>query len=360
VDGVIGLKRTSVCHRSGIVPDGATTEANMLRTVPDGGQADGREADGGEALLRLRDLRVSYPGARGPVHAVRGVDLTLRAGRVLGLAGESGCGKSTLAATVLRLQSPSAKVSGQVMVDGENVLTMGWGRLRGVRWGTASIVFQGALHALNPVLRIGHQIADPIIVHEPATTARQAATRAAELLELVGLAPARAQQYPHQLSGGQRQRVMIAMALACSPRLLVADEPTSLVRELGLGLLLISHDLSLLATMCDRVAVMYAGRIVEESPAEAVLGGGAACQGHPYVAGLAAALPVVGDPASRRRPRGLDGDPPYPGEKITGCAFRPRCSAALGPCAVRDPVLHRAGPDRAVACLRVDDDGAWH
>jgi len=325
----------------------------------------------GEPLLELRDLHVTYPSLQGPVRAVRGVDLTVRAGTVVGLAGESGCGKSTLASTVLRMQAPSAQVSGEVLVDGEDVMTMRWGRLRAVRWAEASMVFQGALHSLNPVRRIGQQIAEPITLHEPKTTARAAALRAGELLERVGLPANRARSYPHQLSGGQRQRVMIAMALACSPRLLVADEPTTaldvmvqaqvldlltgLVRDLDLGLLLISHDLSVLGTTCDRVAVMYAGRIVEEAPARAVF----ADARHPYGKALSAAFPTIGDPASRRAPRGLAGDPPFPGALPVGCSFEPRCPSAIGACSSTDPQLLPAGPDRQAACLRVAADGSW-
>jgi peptide/nickel transport system ATP-binding protein len=326
-----------------------------------------------EPLLQLSDLHVTYAGSRSrePVPAVRGVNLTVGAGTVVGLAGESGCGKSTLAGTVLRLQPPTARVSGQVRLDGEDVLTMSWGRLRAVRWAQASVVFQGALHSLNPVHRIGRQIAEPITLHEPATTARAARTRAGELLERVGLPAGRAQMYPHQLSGGQRQRVMIAMALACSPRLLVADEPTTaldvmlqaqvldlltgLVRDLGLGLLLISHDLSVLGTSCDRVALMYAGRIVEEAPAAALF----AQARHPHGQALSAAFPVIGDPRSRRAPNGLASDPPAPGTVPAGCPFEPRCPVAVGACATEDPPLRPAGPDRTVACLRVDENGTW-
>jgi peptide/nickel transport system ATP-binding protein len=255
------------------------------------------------------------------VPALRGVDLAVEAGQKIGLAGESGCGKSTVALSLLRLLPQGARVTGRVCFEGEDIFTMGWGRLRAVRWSAASIVFQGAMHSLNPVRQVGSQVIEPILLHEKVEQA-EARTRVARLLEEVGLAPSTANAYPHQLSGGQRQRVMIAMALACSPRLVVADEPTSaldvmvqaqilrlvdrLVTGQGIGLVLISHDLSVLTSTCDRVAVMYAGRIVEEGPAAEVF----AAPRHPYTAGLAAAYPRIGDEAARGKPGGLAGDPP--------------------------------------------------
>ncbi|HYH33540.1 MAG TPA: ABC transporter ATP-binding protein, partial [Nocardioides sp.] len=226
-----------------------------------------------EPLLRIEGLSVTYRTSEGEVPAVRGVDLSVDRGEILGVAGESGCGKSTLASTVLRLQPPTATVEGRVLVRGEDALTMRWGDLRALRWAGASIVFQGALHSLNPVQRVGAQIAEPIVLHEPALARHDVDGRVAELLEQVGLPAERAASYPHQLSGGQRQRVMIAMALACRPDLVIADEPTTaldvmvqsqvlgvlsgLVDELGVGLVIISHDLSVLADLCDRIAVMY-------------------------------------------------------------------------------------------------------
>ncbi|MEU3504224.1 ABC transporter ATP-binding protein [Streptomyces hundungensis] len=311
------------------------------------------------SLLEIRDLHVTYgTGAA----AVRGVDLTLAPGRKLGVAGESGCGKSTLAMALLRLLPSSAVLRGSVLLDGEDVLTMRWGRLRAVRWAGASIVFQGAMHSLNAVHRVGDQIAEPILLHGLATPAG-ARARVGELLEQVGLPAARAQAYPHELSGGQRQRVMIAMALACAPRLIVADEPTTaldvmiqaqilrlierLVAETGISLLMISHDLSVLADTCDRLAVMYAGRIVEEGPARAVH----TAARHPYGQALSAAFPRIGDPSSRRAPRGLPGDPPDPSALPPGCAFHPRCPVALGVCASDDQPLREAGPEHRAACV---------
>ena len=178
-------------------------------------------------LLQLRDLHVTYATGEGPLPAVRGVDLTVENGQIVGVAGESGCGKSTLASTILRLQATNATVTGEVLFNGADVLTMKWGELRAVRWAGASIVFQGALHSLNPVHRIGAQIAEPLHVHTPGLNDDTIGRRVGDLLEQVGLDRDRARSYPHQLSGGQKQRVMIAMALACDPELVVADEPTT-------------------------------------------------------------------------------------------------------------------------------------
>ncbi|GAB3699674.1 hypothetical protein GCM10028815_05380 [Mariniluteicoccus flavus] len=243
------------------------------------------------------------------------------------------------------------------------MLTMGWGALRALRWSEASIVFQGAQHSLNPVRRIGDQIAEPMAVHGEKG---DLLGRVAELLAQVGLPASRADAYPHQLSGGQKQRVMIAMALACRPSLIVADEPTTaldvmvqaqvlkvlgdLVRELGLGMMLISHDLSMLAAQSDRVAVMYAGRVVETAPADQIF----ADPLHPYPRALSRAFPTIGDVASRFAPAGLAGDPPDPRVLPPGCPFQPRCPKAVDACADTDPPLHQHDADRRVACLRVD------
>ncbi|MGY1497823.1 ABC transporter ATP-binding protein [Streptomyces sp. QTS52] len=312
-------------------------------------------------LLEVRDLSVTYTGGAA---AVRGVDLSLAAGQKLGIAGESGCGKTTLALALLRLLPAGTRIGGEILLDGEDILTMRWGRVRAVRWAGASIVFQGAMHSLNAVHRVGDQIAEPILLHRGATTAA-ARRRAGELLEHVGLPAARASAYPHELSGGQRQRVMIAMALACDPQLIIADEPTTaldvmiqaqilrlieqLVTEQDLGLIMISHDLAVLADTCDRLAVMYAGRVVEEGPAREVPTGAR----HPYAAALSAAFPRIGDPASRFAPRGLPGDPPDPAALPSGCAFHPRCPVALESCAVQDQELREASPGRRAACVHV-------
>jgi len=316
-------------------------------------------------LLRIEGLSVTYRTFEGDVPAVRDVDLALDRGEIVGVAGESGCGKSTLASTVLRLQPPTAKVEGRVLVRGEDALTMRWGDLRALRWSGASIVFQGALHSLNPVQRVGAQIAEPIVLHEPELAESDIESRIAGLLEQVGLPAERATSYPHQLSGGQRQRVMIAMALACRPDLVIADEPTTaldvmvqsqvlgvlsgLVNDLGVGMMIISHDLSVLADLCDKIAVMYAGRVVEFGSADDVFGGPL----HPYARALSAAFPRIGDPAARYSPAGLGGDPPDLRLLPPGCAFEPRCPRAIDACRETDPLLEDHGGGRLAACIRV-------
>jgi peptide/nickel transport system ATP-binding protein len=317
------------------------------------------------SVLSLRDLRITYHTQAGGVPAVRGVDLDIERGEVVGLAGESGCGKSTIAAAVLRLLPPKTTIEGEITLSGENVLEMKAGKLRAVRWTGASIVFQGAMHALNPVKRVGDQIAEAITTHQQASP-REALARVGSLLEQVGLPSRRIRDFPHELSGGQKQRVMIAMALACGPSLVIADEPTTaldvmvqaqvlallkgLQRELGLAMLFITHDLSVLVEVSDRLAIMYAGKVVEEGPARTVF----ESPQHPYSRALADAFPSIGDARFRHKPSGLGGDPPDPQAIPSGCPFHPRCPVAFEPCPTVVPELYPAGQGRRAACLLVE------
>ncbi len=317
------------------------------------------------SVLELRDVHLTYRTALGPVPAVRGVDLAVEAAEVVGLAGESGCGKSSLVSTVLRLQPKTATVTGKVLLDGEDVTTMSWSRLRAVRWGRAAVVFQGALHSLNPIQSIGRQLAEPLLLHDPGATPATAGRRVASLLEQVGLPIGHARAYPHQLSGGQKQRVMIALALTCDPQVLIADEPTTaldvmvqaqvlelltgIAEQRGMGVLIISHDLSVLATTCHRVAVMYAGRIIEEGPAAEVFDH----PRHPYARALSQAFPTIGDSTSRFAPHGLPGDPPFPDRLPSGCPFHPRCPEAVEQCSQLDVGLRTLSPGRRAACVHV-------
>jgi peptide/nickel transport system ATP-binding protein len=314
-------------------------------------------------LLEVRDLAVTYHSQKEPVYAVRGVDLTLRRGDTFGMAGESGSGKTTVAMSLLRLLPAQTETTGRVVFDGEDLLDASWGRIRAVRWADASVVFQGAMSAMNPVQTVGAQIAEPILLHEKVTE-REAQARARSLLDSVGVPSRRVNSYPHELSGGQRQRVMMAMALACDPQLVIADEPTTaldvivqaqilalltdLVRERGISLIMITHDLSVLTQTCDRIGVMYAGKLVETGPSLEVIGAPL----HPYTRALSGAFPTLGDPRSRRAPGGLAGDPPDLRQTFDGCPFAPRCPL------VQDRCRHGEIPlvsqdDRAAACVLV-------
>jgi peptide/nickel transport system ATP-binding protein len=309
-------------------------------------------------LLEVDDLHVTYRSSRGSIPAVRGVSLRLNPGETLGLAGESGSGKSTMTMALLRLVPPGTKVTGSVILAGEDVLAMKPGRLRAVRWAEAAVVFQGAQHVLNPVRRVAQQIQEAIDVH-------RGDNKVVDLMEQVGIPRWRRDAYPHELSGGQKQRVMIAMALACDPQLLIADEPTTaldvmvqaqvlqlladLQRDRGLAMIFITHDLSVLSTVAARLAVMYAGRLVETGPAKEMLRGAK----HPYTKALAAAFPTIGDPTSRLAPSGLAGDPPDPAAVPTGCPFHPRCPIAIEECATADVELREISPAWKAACIRL-------
>jgi peptide/nickel transport system ATP-binding protein len=313
------------------------------------------------ALLEIRDLKVLH----GDRPILDGVDLTLESGEALGLAGESGCGKTTTALALMKLLPPSFTQSGTMTLrppgvdEPINVERRTEAGMQVVRWRHVSLVFQGAMNSLDPVKRIDHQIAEAIQLHERVAGASELRARIGELLTTVGLTPALGRRYPHQLSGGQRQRVMIALALACRPSLVIADEPTTaldvvmqaqilellerLRRELGLALILISHDLGVLAETCDRIAVMYAGRIVETGPVREVF----ASPQHPYTKRLLDSLPVIG--GSRQLATPIPGGPPDPGELPDGCRFLPRCPYAAERC-MPDPALREVRPAHAAAC----------
>jgi len=327
------------------------------------------------AALEWRDVRVRYRTSRGEdseVVAVDGVSLAVEPGGTVGLAGESGCGKSTLAMAALRLLPPNATVTGAVEIAGEDITTMRWGRLRAVRWSEAAIVFQGAMHSLNPVQQVGRQIVEALELHSTAGARTKDARerRAGELLTLVDLPAGRARSYPHELSGGQKQRVMIAMALACDPDVIIADEPTTaldvvvqaqvlrvltdLVASRNLTLVMISHDLAVLAAVCERIVVMRDGRIVEDGPSHQVV----TAPQHEHTKALAAAFPVIGDPTSRLKVGRVRGDgwvvAGAAGLSLTKGRAQPgRQNAGTGPRDVDTP----AGPLLEVQDLTVDFRG---
>lgn len=318
------------------------------------------------AMLEVRDLTVTYRIGDKSVPAVHGMDFWVDGGEVVGIAGESGSGKSTMALSLLRLLPADAGVTGEIRLLDEELTSATWGRLRAVRWSEASMVFQGAMSALNPVQTISEQIAEPIRLHDRLSDGK-VRERVDELLDAVGIPGHRRKSYPHELSGGQRQRVMIAMALACRPSLIIADEPTTaldvmvqaqivqlltdLVAQANIAVIMISHDLALLADMCDRLLVMYSGRVVESGPAREVFDD----PRHPYTQALSRAFPRIGDPNSRRAPASLPGEPPRIGSIVTGCAFAARCPVVMPECSTADIDLWPAGPERTAACLRLLD-----
>jgi oligopeptide/dipeptide ABC transporter ATP-binding protein len=313
-------------------------------------------------LLAIESLAIRYPGSVPPVAALRGVDLALAAGRRLGLVGESGAGKSQLALAIPGLLPPGALVSGQVRFRGEDLNAASPARLRALRGAAIGFVFQDPQAALTPHLRIGTQLIEALRAHE-SVSAAAARERARRMLERVQVPDAarRLDQYPHELSGGLRQRVVIAMALIASPALIIADEPTTaldvtveadilalfrtLTTELGTALLLISHDLAVVASLCDDIAVLYAGRIVESGSAATVLGTPA----HPYTAALAAATPTLDGPADQPL-AAIPGSAPAFGEESAGCAFAPRCPRAVARCRVERPLLAPGPAGTRVAC----------
>lgn len=310
-------------------------------------------------FVSLRDMSVSF----GATPALRGVSLTLERGDALGLVGESGCGKSVTWLAALGLLPGTAQVTGEVRLDGADLLTMPVVQLEKVRGGRIAMIFQDPASSLNPVHRIGKQIVEALTLHRGIAGA-EARAEARRLLDLVGIPDAarRLDGYPHELSGGQNQRVMIAMALAGEPEMLVADEPTTaldvtiqaqildllrgLRRDMGMGLVLISHDLGVVAETCDRIAVMYAGRIVEEAPTETLFRSPA----HPYTRGLLGALPPIG--GDRRRLVSIGGSVPDPRAMPPGCAFAPRCADRVAACDAADPAEVALGNGHRAACLR--------
>ena len=333
---------------------------------------------GADPLLTVEHLTTVFETPRGPVAAVDDVGFEIRTGETLGLVGESGCGKSVTALSILRLVQPPGRIAaGAIRFKGRDLLRLDEPAIRAVRGAEISLIFQEPMTALNPVFTVGDQIAETLVVHGRAGR-REARTRAVELMQAVHIpdAAARIRDYPHQLSGGMRQRVMIAIALACRPALVIADEPTTaldvtiqaqildLLRELksafNLSLLLITHDLGVVAETADRVAVMYAGRIVETGPVRAIFHNPA----HPYTRGLLASIPggSPGAPpgvrnaaaALRARPgrrlTAIEGSVPVLGELPSGCAFNPRCPDRFDPCTIDPPADYPVGDEQAAKC----------
>jgi oligopeptide/dipeptide ABC transporter ATP-binding protein len=326
-------------------------------------------ADSNQPILGVRDLRTYFENRDGVVKAVDGVSWDLRRGETLGLVGESGCGKSITALSILRLvpQPPGRIVGGSVTFDGRDLLALDEAAMRKLRGNDISMIFQEPMTSLNPVLTIGWQITETLKLHQ-GMTARQATDRAVEMLDLVRIPEPRRRigQYPHELSGGMRQRVMIAMALACNPKVLIADEPTTaldvtiqaqilalmqeLKERLGTAIVLITHDLGVIAEMAQRVVIMYAGRKVEEAPVDALFDR----PRHPYTVGLLGSVPKLsqGGRATRERLSEIPGMVPSLVDMPAGCVFAPRCALASDRCRAEYPPFETKAPGHAAAC--------WH
>ena len=321
-----------------------------------------------KSLLQVEELQVHYPGASGPARAVDGVSFDLRRGETYALVGESGCGKSATGMAILRVVEPGRIVGGRLRFDGRDLLQLSEKEMRAVRGAQIGMVFQEPAAALNPVMRIGTQVSESLRIHK-GLGRREAWREAVRLLGVVSLPdPARhARAYPHELSGGMMQRVMLAIALSCSPALLIADEPTTaldvtiqaqilaLLRrlkvEFELTVLLITHDLGVVAENAERVGVMYAGRLVEEGPVAEIFGD----PQHPYTRGLLRSMPGTGSDGGGRRLRTLPGGVPDPEKHLPGCRFQPRCPDAFEPCPLRPPADTLTGPDRRVACFLYEE-----
>jgi peptide/nickel transport system ATP-binding protein len=317
-------------------------------------------------LLSIENLRTVFRTQAGEIAAVDGVSLSVARGKTLGIVGESGCGKSILSLSTMRLvPSPGRIAQGRIMFDGTNLLDLPPAQMRAMRGNRIAMIFQEPMTSLNPVYTVGDQIMEAMRAHEPNAGAATLRTRAIAALERVRIpaAVSRMDEYPHQLSGGMRQRVMIAMALACEPDLLIADEPTTaldvtvqaqildLLRDLqaqsGMAIILITHDLGVVAEMADEVAVMYAGRVVERTGGTAIFDD----PQHPYTLGLLGSIPKLEE--TRDRLLAIEGAVPPPFALPSGCRFHPRCVFAAPECAAEDPSLRQIGGDpHLVACLR--------
>src|ERR687895_537563 len=315
-------------------------------------------------ILRVRDLTIEFANESGPLRAVDGVSFDLRRGETLGLVGESGCGKTTTVLGILRLLPPGGRiVGGSVWFDGEDLVGLDGTALRAFRWTRLSLVFQGAMNALNPVRTVGDQISEAIRLHFPDTTKAEAARRTGDLLERVGISRRRAGEYPHTYSGGMRQRAMIALALACDPDVIVADEATTaldvmiqaqilellsgIARDFGMGIILVTHDLGVVAQVCDRIVVMYGGGLAEENEAGPLF----ASPQHPYTQLLLQSFPDLAHPD--RPLRGIPGTPPRLDAMPIGCRFAPRCPHVFDRCRVERPPEYPAAGGRA-SCFLLD------
>ena len=313
-------------------------------------------------LLEVDHLVMNYTTEKGDVSAIQDVSFTLNEGEALGLVGESGCGKTSIAMSLLGLAADNARFDeGEIRLDGTNLLALTPEQMRQRRWNDISMVFQGAMNAWNPVYKVGDQIREAMDLHfRPRLSNSEVEARIAKLFELVGLNPAMANRYPHEFSGGMRQRAIIAMALSCDPKIIIADEPTtaldvivqdqilqelkSIQADLGMSIIYISHDIAVIAEVTDKIGVMYAGKLVELGPTDEVF----AKPKHPYAYLLLSSTPSVTGP--RRKLAPLEGEPPDLLNPPTGCRFHPRCPYATDNCAIEEPPITEIESGHQVAC----------
>ncbi|HYY92319.1 MAG TPA: ABC transporter ATP-binding protein [Candidatus Dormibacteraeota bacterium] len=314
-------------------------------------------------ILKLDSVTTNYLTLRGWVRAAENVSFEIQRGEAMGLVGESGCGKTTIALSILRILPPGAKIrKGQILFDGTDIVPLSSEKMRkDIRWKGISIIFQGAMNALNPVYKVGDQIIEAIRLHEPGVSKAEALARTEALLEMVGVERGRVSNYPHEFSGGMRQRALIAMALACNPKLLIADEPGTaldvivqaqvlqlmrdLKEKLGLSMMMISHDLSIVAEVCEKLTIMYAGNVAEYGDVQAIFKEPL----HPYTQGLIRAFPTI--KGEKHKLLSIPGQPPDLLNPPTGCRFHPRCPYAMEICKKENPTLKKQGTgEHYVAC----------
>jgi len=318
-----------------------------------------------DALLKIENLTIDYPIAIGTVHAVRGVSLEVKQGETLGIVGESGSGKSTMGLAILRLVRAPGKISGgRVLFEGRDLASLPEAEMRKVRGKDIAMVFQNPLTSLNPLMRIDKHFLEAIRTHKPEIKKDEALKLIHDILEDLGIEPSRMGAFPHQLSGGMRQRIMIGLGLVLRPKLVICDEPTTaldviveagfidllkrLQKEFELTIVVITHNLGLVAELADRIAVMYAGQVVEDAPAEAIFHEPL----HPYTRGLISCVPNID--LDQEKLTTMEGSPPGLVDPPVGCAFAPRCPLVMGRCRIQDPELKEHRPGHKAACWRID------
>ncbi len=314
------------------------------------------------AVLELKDLKMYYNTKQGIVKAADGISFVLNQGESMGLVGESGCGKTSVSMSIMRLLAENAEiVGGQILFKGKNIVNISEEEMNKIRWAGIAMIFQAAMNSLNPVYKVGDQIIEAILAHEPDVTFEEARERVAELYKLVGLDPKRMDNYPHEYSGGMKQRAVIAMSLACNPDMIIADEPTTALdvivqdmilkelsriqKKLNMSMIYISHDIAVIAEVAEKIAIMYAGKIVELSDAVTIFKRPA----HPYTVGLMSSFPSIH--GEKKKLVTIPGEPPNLLNAPDHCRFAPRCPFATKECWEKMPTYEEIEPNHYVACF---------